>query len=615
MNALGGRRLLPAAVGFLVLAGVFTPIVLQGQGAQTGPSQLSVLIGAAESSKLYSHATVDYAVSHRLAVSGAQAQLSQADSLLATAKADAQAGSNLAAGIQAAEAAMSAYTEASTEASIALGNAGLTASVDYYAAEDAIVEINATASATLSVAAQACANAGAAAQNTAAFADACSKVDTKVASAKANLSQAASLLVRANGNANATLDLSPVLSLIASARGDVMSCQPLLVTIASYSYSARARAYVASVIVPLSAQANATIKAEQSTLASLKSFQTDYTMYTAAQGTAMASVTSSASTLATGISHVDTSTVSTSISAAQTTEGQASADMTALLGLSGLLSQTSLITDIKACASTGATYWNALSTANSWSGAYSQTQLSGFANYLSMGNADEVSVQSAGTAYVSACSTVVTDLQAFLLVPGVMAIYNNLVGLQVTQTVNDANTSLQQETAAMATVQTEYSSLNSVVSSSESAIPPSSTLLNTAASVSYQGASYLNTSASAALAQVATSVQATAQAAQSFIASAQACLKTTVSAYTTSTTSLSSSGVSLSTQTQGSLSVTTKAVAYMSSSTNLRIAEAAFGQSDLSQAMQLFSRLDVPAGSVAMAQAYLQFQTASSVSA
>ncbi|MDA4119337.1 MAG: hypothetical protein OK436_02000 [Thaumarchaeota archaeon] len=615
MNAIGGPKLLVAAIACLVLTGVFTPVVLQGQGAQTGPSQLSVLIGAAESSRLYAHATVDYAVSHRLAVTGAQAQLNQADSLLATAKADAQAGNDLAGGIQAAEAAMSAYTGASTEASIALNNAGLTASVDYYAAEDAIVEINATASATLSVAAQACANAGAAALNTAAFADACSKVNTQIASARAHLSQAASLLVRANGQANATLDLLPVLSLIASARGDVTLCQSALVTIASHSYSARARAFVSSVVVPLSAQANTTIKAEQSTLARLNSFQTNYSSYTKAQGSAVASVTTSASILATAISQVDTNSASASISAARTTEEEVGTNMTALLGLSGLVSQASLIVDIRACASAGAAYWNALYSVNSWSGTFTQAQLSDFASYLSIGNADALTVRSAGSAYVSACQTVVTDLQAFLLVPGVSTIYNSLIGLQMTQTVNTANTSLQQDITAMTTVQTDFSTLNSVVASSDSVILPSSTILKAAISVSTQGAFYLNATAAAAIAQVATTVQTTSQVVQSFVSSAHACLQTTVSAYTASSIALSTSAVSLSTQTQGSASVMIAAVGYMSSSTNSRIAEAASGQSDISQALKLFSGLNVAEGSAAMARAFLEFQAASSVSA
>jgi hypothetical protein len=57
------------------------------------------------------------------------------------------------------------------------------------------------------------------------------------------------------------------------------------------------------------------------------------------------------------------------------------------------------------------------------------------------------------------------------------------------------------------------------------------------------------------------------------------------------------------------------ASSYLNSDTHTRISEAATGQADVSQALQLFSGLNVSAGATEMVNAYLEFQAASSVSA
>ncbi len=626
MNAMGGRILLPATIACLVVAGVFTPLVLQGQGSQTGPSQLSVLVRAAESSKLYAHATVDFAVSHRLAVTGAKAQLDQGDSLLTSAKADSQAGNNLAAGIQSAEAAMSAYTEASTEATVALSNAGLAASADYYAAEDAIVEINATASAALSVAAQACASADAAALNAAAFADACSKVNTQVASARAHLSQAASLLVRANGQANATFDFSPVISLIASARGEVTSCQSALATIASYSYSTRARSFVSTVIVPLSAQANATIKAEQSIMANLTQLESTYAAYDGSQASAVASLTSSAAAVSSAISQAqtDVASVSTSVSAAHSTEVQAQQDLAGISSLIapfiGVSAVASLQASIQAAELSATAYDAKATTVGNDASAFASTSVSSLSAYLTTVQGDQTSVSAAASLYTSACATVQAQLATVVslgIISG-LAQWQTILSTDcssVTSTTAGLGTALQTEVSDITSLQTKASSFASSISGSTSAILVGPALISTAGSVSAEGKSFVNTTLSAALAKVSTEVQATAQAAQSLITSASAGLQVSVSTFASDALALSNSAVALRTQSQSYLMVLTTAGSYLNSDTRSRVSEAAIGQADISQAMQLFSGLNVSAGAASMAQAYLEFQAASSVSA
>jgi trimeric autotransporter adhesin len=625
VNTRVGSRLLPAAIACLFLAGVFTPLALQGQGVPAGPAQLSVLIGAAESSRLYAHSAVDFAVSHGLAVAGAQSHLDQGDSLLASAKADAQAGNDLAAGIQAAEAAMSAYTEASAEATIALSNAGLATSFDYYAAEDAIVEINATASVALAVTAQACASAGAAALNAAAFAQACSQVNTQVRSTRANLNQAASLLVHAHGQANATLNLSQAILLIESARGEVASCQSALVTIASYSYSARGRAFVSSVVVPLSAQANATIKAEQSVLANLTQLESTYAAYDQSQSTAVANVTSSASAVATVISQAETdaATVSTKVSSAQSTETQTQQDLS---GISSLIAPftsvnavAALQTSIQTAESSGTAYSSKASAAGNDVSALDSTSIASLSTYLTTVQGDQTSVSAYTAAYTSACSSVQAQLTAVVnlgIISGLAQWQTNLTTdcSAVTSTTSNLGTAIQSVVSDITTLQSKASSLASVISSSTSAVLVDTSLVSTAGSISTKGKAYVNATSNAALAKVSTEVQATAQTAQSLITSANACLQASVSAYASGALVLSNSAASLRTQSHGYVTMLATAASYVSSDTRTRTSDAVVGRADVSQALQLFSALNVSAGAATMAQASVEFQAASSVS-
>lgn len=613
MSVRTGRRWLPIIVVCLLLAGIFAPVEALGQASPSSQQQgqLALLVSVAESSRTYAHGAVDYAASSGLSVGSAQARLAQGDSLLSTAQADLQAGANLAAGIESAQAAMSDYSAAAATASLALSNAGLTASVDYDAAVSAVAEVNATVNVVASVAAQACAS-GSTAQ---AFAQACAQVSAQVSAARLDLAQASSLLVRSDGQVVASADVSQALSLVAKARAQVEASQSELLTIASYTYVLRGQAYVASVVNPLSAGANATIKAEGSAVTNLTDYQMSWTAYAHAQASAVTSVSSAASALGTAISQVDTGAVATSISSAQSTAGQVNTEMSALLAITALAAFPSVIADIDACVSATSSYESALASASTWSNAYSQTSVSGFGSYLSTGTSDSAAVQSAGSAYVSAYNKVVQDLSGLLTVPGVQAIYNILVGLPVSSTVSGADSALSQETSAMATVQSGISSLSTAVASSGPDIIVSNTLLDDAAASSAQGTIYLNATAAAALAQVSAYAQATAQAAQAYVASAQACLQTTIGGYADSAASLASSGTALDTQTQASVSVTGSAVAYISSDLRLRSSEAATGRADVAQALQFLSSQNVSAGVAAIAQACLEFRMASAVSA
>jgi trimeric autotransporter adhesin len=612
MNFRSGRRWLLAAIAIVLIVGITAPVAVFVQASSSSQSQLAALITAAESSRSYAASTVDYAAADGLSVSSAQAQLSQGDSLLAAAQTDLQSETNLGAGIQAVQTAMSDYAAAATSTSIALSSAGLTASVDYYAALSAVTEVNATVNIVASIAAQACASSATAGAALQAFAQACSQVNAQVTSARAYLNQAAGLLVQSGGHIATSAVVSQALSLVAEGRADAQACQSLMLTIASYTYSQRGQAYISAVVDPLYADANATMASEQSLIANLTGYQNGWSAYAQSQASDTAGVSSSASALGTAISQVSPGAVSASISAASATAGDVSADMSALLNIAGILTFSNLVSAIQASATATTSYSDALVSASTWSGAYTGTQLSAFSSYLSTGNSDAAEVQSSGSAYVSDYQSVVADLSSYQsILPALQTIYNDLTGLQVSSTVSGANAALTQETNAMTTVQSDISSMNTTVSSGEAAVLVSSNLLATASVVSMAGGSYLNATAKSALAQVSASASATAQSAQSFVTSALACLQASVGTYSSAVTALTASGASLATQTQGSTSAAATALIYVQSDSHIRTAAVAAGQADIVEVFQLFTTQNVSAGIAAMAQASVEFQAAS----
>jgi len=479
------RSLLPVLMASLLLTGIVLPAVALGQfGASTQTQgQLSALVGVAQTSKAYATSTVQVAASHGLDVTAAQVQIAQGDSLLATAQADAQAGSNISAGILAVQTAMRDFTYAATAASVALNNAHLTASVTYAAAAGAVAEVNASASAVASVTAQACAGASAGANSSSTLAQACTQVKADIASATVQLRQATSLLIQSNGTASASVDYSQVLSLVARARAEVNATQSGLTTIAASTYSQRGQAFVTSAVIPLSMEANATIKSEQAIFANFTQFQTSFNAYAQSQATASATIVSSASALATAIAQVNTGSVSTSISAAQYAATEVGLKMTALLGLVSSTLFPTIVADINTCNSAATSYGVVLSSAESQSAKYSLVQLSSFSTYVSLMSSDSTSAQSAGSAYASACATVVSDISTLFSIVGVQAIYNALVSLQISGSMSSASASLQQETTAMVTVQTDISSENSTIISSSSEVLLGANLVATAASI------------------------------------------------------------------------------------------------------------------------------------
>ena len=624
-----GRRIVRNAVAALLLAGMVTqaPLLWQPNASAQTAGQLSALVSVAQTSKTYAHSTVEAAASHGLEVGSAQAELSQGDSLLAQAQVDAQSGSNVAAGIQAAQGAMGDYTSAAVSASVALTNAGLTASVDYSAAVGAVAQVNATVSFMASLSAVACATGSGATSNASGAAKACTELGAQVASASADLKAASSVLVRAKGQADATASLSQAMSMVQLARAEVASAQADIATLASYTYSERGQAYVAANVLPISAKANATIKSEQSLLADLRQFGASLSAYSSSQASAAGNATVAVRGLSAAISQVDLGSPGLTITAAQSTAGQVSSNMSGLLSLVSTLVATPLVTNledsIRACASSTSVYESALGEASATNGAFASTKLPAFSSYLSGVQADEASVQADGATYLSACAGVQTALVAVInaggILPSTLAQLNAyetaIVDLEgsAALTSSGVNTTLQQEASSLSNVQSEISSTLGVLSASLASIFVNGTIVtagSTFPSQATQEGVALNATASAALAGVGASVQAAAQSIADFVAAANATLGATIGSVGAGAGSLSAASAKLNTQFQTSMMSCNSATAFVTSDTATRMSEAAAGQGEIADAAQLFSSLEVSGGAAALARATLDFQLA-----
>jgi hypothetical protein len=607
-----GGRWLRALLVLLLVVGAVTPVIVAGESVTPSPTpaRLSAMISAAEGSALYARSVVGFALSHGLSVPSSQASLSRGDAELESAIADSQGGADLSAGIQSAEAAMSDFSSAASSASLAITGAGLVAAVDYTAVEQAIAEANASAVTVASVASAACASAGSSG-TASGFNQACAQLEASTGEAEASLSQAAALAARSNGGGGGNASLSQAMAMVDAARSDLNSTQSELQAVASYGYAQRASAFVSSVIVPLSSLVNSTIAAEGSLNSTFSETERGFLAQAKEGPQSASSVTASASVLAGALAGVDPSWVGSNATAAEGIAAKVESDLSSLLALPGVYALQGVVSDIYSCNSAAGTYVSAASAASTKIMAFSQANVSSFSGYYAAVDQDAAAAQSAGTAYVSAYSKVTSDLSALLSVPGVSAIYDDLVSLHVSASVEGLNAALDQTTSAMATVQSDAAAYGAAVNSDSQSIVVPVSLLASAAAETAQAQAFLNATGSAALAQASTDLQSYALAAESFVSSANSSLQAAVGSFGTAQAALGSDASNLGAKASASSSAMSAAAAYLSSDLSSRASNAAMGKADVAAALSLFSSLDLSGGASAMAQAYLRFQAAS----
>ena len=622
-RTLSRRTTLTLAVACLIFAGTLTPLLLltRADSQTASPDQLKMMIQIAQGSKAYAQGVVGAASAHGLDAGTAQADLSAGDGLLATAQTDLSSGNNFPAGVLAAQAAMSDYTAAAQTASIALGNAGLTASVAVDAEATAIVGLNATVNVVASVAAQACATTVVSTSVASAFQQVCAKASAATANATADLKAAAAIVAAVRLSATASADFSQAVGLVSSARAQLSVAVDALANIATYTYASRGQAYVQS-LNALVLSANATVKAEQANYAALTAVQAQFSAAAAAQATAVDSVIGSFSIINADISSVFTSTVAADASAAQSTAAQVNSNLTALLALlSGVPSSTALAASITAAEPSTTAYTSAVSAAGTQSAGFSSTSLAALSTYFGTLQADALDLQAKSASYTSAYARVQSNLSALInllggLAPPALRAFNvtlGVLGAKASSTASNLDAALHTEVAATGNLIVALNAGTQTIVSNSAAIQISQSIVTATSSAVSAESPFLDTTGSAEVRLVGSDVSGSAQSALSFTASAQAALSTTVGGFAPSFSSLTAAGASL--KSQGSTALTAFAAAGVSVSADIkaRVAALVAGESDISIAQQMFASLEVNAGVSVLARASAELQFASAL--
>jgi len=627
MNARTGRKFSAIIIGLLLVAWMSSPIGVLGQTGSPSQVQLATLVGVAEASQGYANSTVEYALLHGLGVSVARAELAQGDSLLAAARADVMSGTDTAAGIQSAQAAMRAFTSAASSASLALANAGLVAAMDYNGVSSTLAEVNATTVFMAKVASQACGSNGIselALSNRSAFAQACSALFGQVMAAREDLSEASLDLAAVHGQAGAGTNFTQALALVAQARTSIGASQAAVLVISSFNYTQRAQAFLTNVVVPLSTSANLTIAAEQNTIGVMGGLSYNFATYASSQAANASSVTSLASTLGGAIVEVDTSAVQSGVSTAQAIATSTQQDLTNISSLiapfTSIGAVAALQSSISSAESAAGSYSTAAGSAGGDSASYMSTPMAGFSSYLSTVESNQQQVSSAESSFTTTLTAAQAQLSTVVnlgVVPGLGSWGGTLETLSqsLASVTSDLDSSLQSEVASMSEVQAEISAFSAAVSASTPAVDLKYIDVATANAVEESGTGFLNATGSAAISQMASSVLGTYQDSANFTSSAGYCLRGTIGTFAMRSSVLSGSAASLESQTKETTAALTTASAYLSSDAQARSSDRTFGQVNVALALQSFSALDVATGATALAQACIEFQAAASSSA
>lgn len=606
------RQLLVAAI---LIAGTFTPMIVLGQTVsplQT-QAQLQTVIVAAEGSRAYAEDVVTLASMHGLAVSSAQASLHLGDVLLASAKTDAQTGSNISSGIESATAAMRDYTYAATSASVVLSDSGISTYADYSLAEGAILDVNATVKFVSSVAASACASTSGSASVSTALAKTCADISGHISAAGTELKLAGAVIAQSTGQTGAGVDFPLVLSHVDAARADINATESELATVAGLGYTLRGQAYFNQVIGPLSAQANHTISAEESANSTFFTIRGEFTNYARTEASSTDALLSNESRLALDITRVDTASVTTSFAAAVSVAAQVKSNMSALLALPGIIALPGVVADINSAITSEGSYTQVLVTAKTdWSDRYQQTSLTNFSSYLAGMGGEETSLGVSGSSYVAATQKVVTDLSSYLTVPGVMSLYGKISALQISSSVDGASGAFSGEVAAMGVVESDYGSLvASLTAQAYILLGPS--LVESASSATADASVFLNATGSIAMAEVASSMQNTSLDAATLVAAANSSTTAAVGSFQSSEVAVQTAGLALNSRVTGSLRAVLSAFAYLDGDLRWRISEAAMGKADAYQALDLFAKSNIPQGIEVMGRASLELQASSAL--
>ncbi len=626
-----GRPRMPAlaaAVVLLLAAAVFTPVAAMSlpANASSTSGQIQSLIQAAVSSRGYAATAIGAASVHGLDVTAAQAQLAAGDVQLAQANSDLSSGFNVAAGILAAQTAMSDYTSAAASASIALKNAGLTAYVDLSATESAVAEVNATVSVIASVQAKACASGSATVANASALAQACAQVSAEVKNATVDMRRAASITAQLSAGAATNVNLSDAAILVAQARAELNSASAGLRTVASFGYAARARAFLANVLLVVSAKANATIALQQSALSNYIGVGAALAGDVSTQASAIGNVTAAAGLLSSSVSAANgyLARVAANGTAVQEALLTSSSDLSNLTGTLALLIPVSSLTQIDADVSSTQTavlaYNGSVSTLMGDTRAFGSTALSTTSTFAAAFHTDTQTAGTDGSVVLNDYAKVKADLSLLItafpllkaeLGPLNATLYSDASAISSSRTAlagsaGSAQTQLN-TTAAL------YGSFSTAVSSSKPGILALNDTVAPLASLVAEESLYLNSSSTASLRGSLLSLQAAAGSSLNFTDYAEAMLGATAGGFAASGAALASKGASLESQSSAAAQEVSHGSAYISADAEARAALVSTANAEFAHALALFASLQTAAGTSDVAHAEVSLYAAAGI--
>jgi hypothetical protein len=618
------KVIFPAAMALLLAAAIFVPAFALAQPSES--EYLRSAIQTASSAQTYASGVIDLASSEGLDVATAQASQHQGDTLLAAAQADFASGTNLSAGLTAAQAAARDFTAASSQASVALQEAGLTAPVEVDAAAGAVAATNVTVTAAGIAVASVCGGTEVGPAYETVFRQDCAQAGAYLSNASASILQAAQAVDRARVGASVDANLAAAMAAVVKARAESNQATVVLDALASFTYSNRVESFIDGPMAVASAEANSSVAAQMSIEAEFGTLETAIEAYAGAEVNATRSAVAAAQATSTALASVDTSSVVSSeaviqdvVASDQSDLASLSSQVSAIGVLSGNTAQ--ILSDIATTQTMLTAYESGASTVAAQADSLQKTALSGMGSYSNEFDATVSTVGSDGTSVTSAYARVESDLAALISAFPTLPI---LVDLQTTlnediSATSDASanfaTVLGSAAASISLASVQAGAMSSIVASDTTAISLNGSYLAAMAGVLASESVYLNATAYSALGEAAGSLDSAMQQAVTFNATAEAMMHGDVGAFSSFLANMQVQGGQLDEQASLASKSAAQALLFVQSDAAIRTRLVASAQALLKQSLQLFGEQDVTGGVAALleASADLQAATGSSV--
>jgi trimeric autotransporter adhesin len=601
-------------VSLVILGGMLTThfVVAQGSAGESESSALQSLLQVASSARAYAQGAVELASSSGLGVSPETALVASGNASLLAAEAALNPGGNLVTGLEDAHDAMGNFTAAAAGAGASLQGAGLTPSAEVMADLATVASLNDSAMLLSSVIDETCASTTVGGSLESGFLADCATAKSWLVNATAQLGTASTLLAAVEAGAPGS-SVSGFAGIVSQARTDVSGADSELLTLAPFTYAARAEAYADGPLASQLAAANASASLQGKLADWFGRDVSAYQNFSVSQSSAVEGMTSAASTLASAISSVSMTSVTTSIAAQQTTLASALSNMTSFSQLlTSLPLPSSIISGLLANASTAEgslnTYDSALSNLSASAGSFQSVTVGAFSSYIPTFYALDNTEETDAAAFASSLSTLQVQV-------GTIANLFPLIAALATwastfaQIATNINTGGTQVTASLAAAYSSTQSVSSGAASLTTAVRgapqalASSALLQNVSSVYSSESGLLNSTALASVSSASSALQSDWQLASEFVITSQSLLEATMGGFAGAPHTLAAQASSLSAETQSASSSMSSASAYLTADLDARTATVASATSLIAQANTAFGALQVAQGAALLARA------------